>query len=823
MKSAAGPFKQAARRLARSPRFTVVAVVTLAVAIGANAAMFGVVNGVLLKPLPYPEADRFVGVWQSAPSLNIQDLNIAPSNYFVFREQSASFQDIGMYNGAQFGVTGTGEPEQVPGLLVTDGVLPLLGVAPVAGRLFTKDDDSPKTPETVVLGHACWLRKFGGSTSALGQSLVVDGTARQIVGVLPSDFHFLDERDPDLVLPMRLDRAETKLGQFSYRGLARLKPGVTIADANADIARMWPIVLRSFPAPQGFPLSLFEQAHVEPNIRPLKRDVVGDIGGLLGVLMGCIGIVLVIACANVANLWLVRLEARRRELALRTALGASRRRIAGELLVEAFTVGAAAGAIGVILAAVGLRAFVAAEPVGIPRLGEVRLDAATAIFTFVIAMLASLLFGTLPILRYTAARPTTGLRDGGRSLTEGREQHRVRNGLVIAQVALALVLLVGSTLMIRTFLAMTRVDPGFRHPESLQLFRAFLSEAVANEPDRAIQAQEDIRLRLRGIPGVSAVAVASSVPLDGDHWTDPVFAQDHTYREGELPKLRRFKFVTPGYFDTVGTPLVAGRDLTAFDLQARTPVAIISRNFAVDYWGTPQQAIGKRIRVATTDDWREIVGVVGDVFDDGVSEQAVPIVYWPMIMNAFEGSSVQVRRTATFVLRTPRAGSDALTKDMRQAVWSVNPNLPLYSIRTLDSLYRRSMARTSFMVTLLGVAGGMALLLGIVGLYGVIAYSVSQRTREIGIRVALGAPPRLLTGMFVRDGLKLAGMGVLCGGAAALAAGRLLRAVLFQISATDPLTYGLVGLSLVCVCLLATYLPSRRAAAVDPAIALKGD
>jgi predicted permease len=823
MPSRSGPLRQVLRRLLRSPRFTVVAVGTLAAAVGANAARFGIVNGVVLKPLPYPEPNQLVGVWQTAPGLNIKDLNIAPSNYFIFREQSTTFQDIGMYDGRQFGITRTGEPEQVSGLVMTDRVLPLLGVTPAAGRLFTKEDDSPKTPETVILGHAFWARKFGGSTSALGQSLVLDGTPRQIIGVLPRDFHFLDERDPAVVVPLRLNRAETKLGQFNYQGIARLKPGASIASAYADIARMWPIVLRSFPAPEGYALSLFEKAQIEPSVRPLKRDVVGDIGGLLGVLMGGIAIVLVIACANVANLWLVRLEDRRRELGLRTALGASRRRIAGELLLEALVIGAAAGVVGILVAAVALRAFVAAEPVGIPRLGEIRLDVATALFTFAVAALASLLFGALPIARYTAARPSTTLRDAGRSLTQNREQHRVRNGLVVAQVGLALVLLVGSTLMIRTFLAMMRVDPGFSHPETVQLFRAFIPETVAKEPDKTIQAQEDIRLRLQGIPGVSSVAIASSVPLDGDHWTDPVFAQDHTYREGELPKLRRFKFVAPGYFAIIGTPLIAGRDLTAHDVQTRAPVAIISRSFAVDYWGDPQQAIGRRIRPATTDDWREIVGVAADVYDDGVSEPPVPIAYWPMVMDRFGGDKIEVRRTATFILRTSRAGSEALLQDMRKAVWSVNPNLPLYSIQTLETLYRRSMARTSFMLTLLGIAGGMALLLGIVGLYGVIAYSVSQRTREIGIRVALGAAPGLLTRMFVRDGLKLAAAGVVFGVGAALAAGRLLRAVLFQISPADPPTYVLVGISLVAVCLLATYFPSRRAAAVDPAIALKGE
>ncbi len=823
MAKPSGTFRQTLRRLTLSPRFTIVAVLTLAAAVGANAAMFGVLNGVLLKPLPYPEPDRLVGVWHTAPGLNIKDLNMAPSNYFIYREQSTTFEDVGLYNGAQVSVTGTGEPEQVPGLMVTDGVLPLLRVTPAAGRFFTKDDVNPDGPETILLGHAFWLRKFGGNPAAVGQMLNIDGTARQIVGVLPRNFRFLDFRDPAVVMPMRFNRTTMKLGQFSYQGLARLRPNATIPQANADIARMLPIVWRAFPPPEGFSLALFQQAHIDANVRPLKQDVVGDIGGPLRVLMGCIAMVLLIACANVANLWLVRLEARRRELSLRAALGAGRGRIARELLLEALLVGAASGVVGIVIAAVALRGFVTARPVGIPRLSEIRFDTATALFTFGIALLGSLLFAALPILKYMTARQSTGMRDAGRSLTMTRDQHHVRSGLVVAQVALALVLLIGSALMIRTFLAMARVDPGFGDPATVQTFRVFLPESAAKEPDRVIQAFKDVRARLRAIPGVSATAVAAGVPLDSNHWTDPVFAQDRAYREGELGKLRRFKFVLPGYFDAIGTRLIAGRDITWGDIQTRLPVAIISRGFAVEYWNSPQQALGKRIRVASTDDWREVIGVASDVYDDGVSQEPVSMVYWPMIQNRFEGDAVSLRRSATFIVRTPRAGTEALQKDLRQAVWSVNPNLPLFSVQTLGELYRRSMARTSFMLTLLGVAGSMALLLGVVGLYGVIAYSVSQRTNEIGVRMALGAQPSLLIGMFLRDGLRLILVGVVCGVGGALAAVRLMSALLFQVSPVDPATYLLVSAGLIVTSLLATYLPSRRAASINPAIALRGE
>ncbi len=819
----AGQLGQILRRLARAPRFTIVAILTLSAGVGANAAVFGVLNGVLLKPLPYPHPEQLVGLWQTAPGVNITDLNMSPSNYFIYREQGRAFQDVALYRSGQASVTGTAEPEQVPSLDVTDGLLPLLGVTPAAGRLFTRDDDKARAPATVMLGYAYWTKKYGGDASVVGRTITIDGVSHQIIGVLPRTFRFLDEPDPAVVTPFQMDRANTRLGQFSYLGLARLKPGVTLTEANADVARMLPIVIRSFPAPEGFSIKLFEDAHIGPNLRPLKNDVTGDVGGTLGVLMACIGLVMLIACANVANLWLVRLEGRRRELSVRAALGASRARLSGELLLECLTLGGISGLVGLALAWAGLRGLVAMAPEGLPRLRDVGLDHTVLLFTVGITLLTSLMFGAIPILRYARPRANTGLRDSERSLSHSREQHRVRGALVVVQVALALVLLVCSGLMVRTFLALTQVDPGFADPATLQTFGLYIPDASIADADRVVSAEEAIRERLLAIPGVTSAAVSTGVPLDGNSSNDPVFAQDRTYREGELAKLRRFRFVLPGYFATMGTPLIAGRDFTNQDIQKHMPVAVISRAFAAEYWGTPDKALGQHIRVGSKDDWREVIGVVGDVYDDGVSQAATSNVYWPIIQDRFEGQPVDVRRFVTFSMRTPRAGTDALMRDAQQAVWSVNASLPLFSARTMGELYRRSMARTSFTLILLGVAGVMALFLGVVGLYGVIAYSVSQRTREIGIRMALGAQPELLTGMFVWDGLRLAAIGVVCGVTAAFFAVRLMSSLLFHVSAADPVTYAVVSVGLVVTSLLATYLPSRRAAGIDPAIALRGD
>jgi predicted permease len=818
-----GAVRQVLRRLLRAPRFTIVALLTLTAGIGANAAVFAVLHGVLLKPLPYPHPEELIGVWHNAPGVNIPNLEMSPSNYFVYREQSKTFQDIGVYQTDAAAVTGGGQAEQVDSLRVTDGVLPLLGVTPAAGRLFTPADDAPGGPPIALLSHAYALQKFGSAAAAVGRQLQIDNQSREIIGVLPRGFHFLDRADAAVVFPMRFNRTTTHLGQFGYQGVARLKPGVTVGQANEDVARMLPIVLRSFPAPDGISLRMFEGARMGPNVRPLKNDAVGDVGGVLTVLMGCIAIVLVIACANVANLWLVRLEGRRRELALRAALGAGRTRIAGELLLECLLLGATSGVAALAVAAASIRALVALAPAGIPRLREINIDATTALFTVGLALGASVLFGALPILKYAGARPNTGMRDAGRSLSQSREQHRMRGALVVAQVALALVLLVGSGLMIRTFHALTQVNPGFTDPARVQTVRFYIREPLAKDPDAVIRTEEAIRERLRAIPGVSAVAVSTGVPMDGESSNDPVFAQDRAYREGELAKLRRFRFVLPGYFSALGTPLIAGRDFTPAEMQQHTPIAIISRGFATEYWGRPDLALGKRIRVGATDDWREIVGVAGDTYDDGVSKEPVSMAYWPMIRAKFEGDALNAQRSATYALRTTRAGTDALMNEVRQAAWSIDSNMPLFWVHTLDDYYQRSMARTSFTLLLLGVAGSMALLLGVLGLYGVIAYSVSQRTREIGIRMALGAQPALLTNMFVRDGLRLAMLGVICGLGAAVLAVRLMSKLLFHVAATDPMTYVLVSVGLVMTALIATYVPSRRAASVDPAVALRAE
>jgi predicted permease len=815
--------RQVLRRLSRAPIFTVATLITLAAGIGATTAVFSVVEGVLLKPLPYPQSEQLVGVWHTAPTIKIKDLNLSPSTYFIYRDQNRTFQDIGLYTGDSVSVTGVAEPERVQALLVTDGTLPILGIPPMLGRSFTRQDDSPASPDTVMLTYGYWRRKFGGDSGIIGRSIRVDGKPREIIGVMPQRFQFLYGDDPPLILPFKFDRNKTHLGNFSYAGVARLRPGATVAGADADIARMLPIVNRSFPAPEGFSLKLFEQVRIGPNVRPLKQDVVGDVGGVLWVLMGSVGVVLLIACANVANLLLVRAEGRQQELAVRAALGASRGRIAGELLFESLILGVAGSALGLGFAYAALRVLVAMAPAGLPRLHQIGIDVPVLLFTFSVALLGSLLFGSVPVFKYAGVSLGTGLRGGGRTQSQSRERHRARSALVMVQVALAFVLLISSGLMIRTFRALTHVNPGFTAPAEVQTLRLSIPEAEVKDPERVVRMQEEILRKTAAIAGVSSVGLCTTIPMDDYRSFDPVFARDKSYTEGQLPPIRRFKFVSPGFGATLGTPLVAGRDLTWGDIYNKIPVALVSESMAREYWHDPANALGKQIRVATNDEWREVVGVVGDVHDEGVNKEVSTSVYWPVTMRHFQGDESMVRRDVALAIRSPRAGSESFMSEVRRAVWSVDPNLPVADVHTLEYFYRKSMARTSFTLVMLAVAGGMALLLGIVGLYGVLAYSVSQRTREIGIRMALGARHQELTGMFVRHGLLLAIGGIACGLATALALMRLLSSLLFNVSSFDPVTYAAVAAGLLATAAVASYLPSRRAAAVNPVDTLRAE
>jgi predicted permease len=810
------------RQLRRNASFTAVAVLTLALGIGATTAIFSVVDGVLLKPLPYPHPTRLVEVLHTAPKIHIPRLGMSASMYFVYRRQSHTLEDIGLYSSDAVSVTGLSEPERVRALGVTSGLLPILGVRPALGRLFTESDDSPGSPDTVIMTYGYWKRAFGGDRSAIGKTIDVDGAPREIVGVLERHFRFLDEPDPALILPIKLDRAQTTLGYFGYGGIARLKPGVALAQANADVARMLPIVAMSFPPPPRFTLNMYESSGIGPDLVPLKEEVVGNVGTVLWILMGGIGLVLLIACANVANLLLVRLEGRRHEFAIRASLGASRGRMARQMLLESLVLSLPGGALGLALAYGALRLLVTMAPSALPRLNEISVDITVLWFTVAVSVLAGLLFGSIPILKYASSLLAGGLREAGRSLSASRERHRVRNVLVMVQVGLALILLISSGLMFRTFNALIHARPGFDAPPSeIQTFRVSISDKEAEQPEPLVRMEQAILQKIETISGVSSAAISTSVPMDGELGFEPLFVKDHPATRGHLPPLRWLNFVSPGFFRTIGTPLIAGRELTWSDSYNELPVVVISANLAREYWSNPDNAIGKQIRMGPTDTWHEIVGVVGDIHDDGMNKPAPSEVHWPLITTSLQGLPVIAPRYVAFAIRSRRAGSASFMNEIRQAVWSVDPNLPVADVHTLAYFYNKSMARASFTLVMLAIAGGMALLLGAIGLYGVISYLVLQRSHEIGIRMALGAQRSKILKLVVEQGLRLTLIGVAAGIIGALGLTRFLTSLLYGVKPTDPLTFIAVSLALTAVTLLASYIPARRATKVDPMVALR--
>jgi predicted permease len=819
----AGQVRQVLRRLGRAPMFAAVTLITLAAGVAANTVVFSVLEGILLKPLPLPQPERLMVLTVSALGANIKELQGAPSNYFIYREQGHTFEDVGMLSEATATITGVAEPEQVPAEKVTDGLLPVLGVGPALGRGFTRQDDTDGRPQTVILMYGYWQRKFGGDRGVIGRTIQLDGKPTQVIGVMPRNLHIPGLSEPAILMPYQFNRQKVVLGNFSYNMVARLKPGLTIEQASADIARMLPIVNRSFPAPPGFSPQMFEEAHFAPIVTPLKTYVVGDVGNVLWVLMASIGVVLLIACANVANLMLVRVDGRRQELAIRAALGARWSRLARELLLESAVMGFLGSLLGLGLAYGALRLILAIAPSDLPRLHEVGIDGWVLLFTLGLAVLTSVLFGSIPIFKYAGTRLNMGMREGGRGLSQSRDQQRARSVLVVAQVALALVLLICSGLMARTFVALTQVEPGFTDPKQIQTFVLYLPKTHLPDDEQVARKWEEILRRVAAVPGVTSAGLATAFPMDGSGNFDPVFAEDHAYKAGEVAPVRHFNYISPGFLTTMGTMLVAGRDLTWADVENRTPVLLASASMARDLWRTPANALGKRVRVGSGDDWREVVGVVADVYNNGVNKEPGSIAYWPLVMNNFEGEKLQVMRGMGFALRSPRAGTESLMNEVRQAVWSVDSNLPLSSVHTEEFYYRGSMARTSFTLLMLGIAGAMALLLGTVGIYGVIAYSVSQRTREIGIRMALGAQRQALTGLFVRRGLLLTVVGVAVGLIIAAFAMRLLASILYKVSPMDWITYTAVSFGLMATAFMASYLPSRRAASVDPVEALRSE
>jgi predicted permease len=826
--SAGRDLRYALRGLARRPAFTLAAVLTLALGIGATTAIFSVVYSVLIKPLPYPNADELVRIKHSARG-EFGGADFDATMYFTYRDENRTFANIGLWQDGSATLTDRGEPERVRTLRVTDGTLQALGVQPMRGRWFTEQEHGPAAegPAPVILSHAFWQRRFGGDEAAVGDQLSIDARPAQVVGIMPPDFRFLDSMpQPDLIVALRFDRATLQInGGLNYQGLARLRPGVTPGEARADAERMLSIWPDAWPirTDLGLTREALGSFRLTPVIRSLKDDVVGGVAGMLWVLMGAIGAVLVVACANIANLMLVRADERRQEFVVRAALGAGSARIARELLVESSTIGAAGSVLGLLLAYLGLQVLVAVGPSNLPRLQEIALYAPVLAFTVAVSLAATLAFGSITALKQ-ALRIGTPMTLGARGSTASRERNATRNGLVVVQVALALVLVVSAALMIRTFEKLRDVDPGFSEPATIQTARIWIPSALAPDPEAYTRMQHEILDKIAALPGVASAGFASTLPMESPPIKPPIVIEGQTLPAGQMPAFRGHKFVSPGYFEAMGTRIVAGRDISWSDIEAGGRVAVISEDFARELAPEPAGAVGKRIKTfLETDAWREVIGVVQDVHEAGLYEEASSFVYWPVLVADMFGAPVVGTPFAAFAIRSERAGAASLMDEVRQAVWSVNGSVPITAARTMQDLYAGSLARTSFVLVLLAIAGGMASLLGVIGIYGVIAYVVSQRTREIGIRAALGARPQQLEKMFLLHGLTLCGVGVVVGVVVAAALGRSMSSLLFGIEPLDPTAYvAAVGVILAAAA-FATYLPARRAATIDPIETLRAE
>ena len=809
------------RMLRRNPVFTAVGLLTIAIGIGANAAVFSVLNSVLLKPLNYPQPEELVSLHQIAPgAAGLADfrngLLLSPSMYFTYAEQNRSFQSVGVWVPGTANVTGLAEPEQVRSVYVSDGVLQTLAVPPALGSWFSQADQIPRGPERVMLSYGYWQRRFGGDHSVIGRNVSVDSRSREIIGVMPQGFRFADS-DFDLIAPLAFDRGAVILAGFGFHGVARLKPGVPLGEANADMLRMLPIWMDSWTNGPGTNPHIYETWKITPMLRPLKAEVIGNVNEVLWVVMGTIGLVMLIACANVTNLLLVRVESRQQELAVRAALGAGWTRIVSGLLVESVLLGLLGGALGVGLAYAGVHFLIAAGPANLPRLSEISIDARTLAFAFLLSVLSGVLFGLIPALKYAGRRATLDLRSAGRTISVSRERHRARNLLVIGQMAMAVVLLVSAGLMIRTFRALRTVDPGFTDAQHLQLIRISIPDSLVPKIESVTRIENEIASALEAIPGVHSAGFGSQMPMEGfDSDWDEIFAQDKVYATDQIAPLRLYKHIAPGFLRSAGTRVIVGRDFSWNEVYDRRPQVMVSESLARELWDTPFAAIGKRVREFSSSPWYEVIGVVQDVRENGLQEKSPQIVYWPPLTE-----NAQAFRTITFAIRSDRAGTQSFLSEVRSAVWSVNSSLPLASVRTMQEVYDQSVARTSFTLVMLGIAGAMAMALGMIGIYGVISYTVSQRQREIGIRLALGAQRADVVQMLLRQGTSAALIGVAIGIASALALTQLMRSLLFGVSARDPITFAAVAALLIAMALLASYIPARRAMRVDPVVALR--
>ena len=810
--------KYALRTLARSPGYAAVTILTLALGIGANTAIFSVVNGVLLKPLPYPQPDRLELITSQFPSLGFDKFWISPPEYLEFKQRNRSFEDVGGYRSGSVNLGTPERPQRVNSAVVTSELLGVLGVEPLRGRLFTAADAVPGAEDVAIVSYDTWRNEFGGDESLIGRDVKIDGAPTRIVGIMPRGYDLNDER-VEVYLPLTLDPAtlpKRRGNHFLYL-VGRLKPGVTPQQASADIESMlanWRALSGGHsPDPKEHRLQL----------EPLKTEVVGGISTALWVLQGAVGFVLLIACANLANLILARAETRQKEFAIRSALGAGRMRLLRQFLTEGVLLALVGGVVGAALGFAGLKLLLAANPDSIPRVSGITLDPSVLVFTIAISVLTGLLFGMAPLLHLRQQVVTLSLKESGQRSTAGTARTRVRSGLVMAEVALAVVLVVGAGLLLRSFEKLMQVDAGFNRT-NLTTFGLVLPPASYPKPQDRVDFMARLVDQIKQLPGVTAAASMTGLPptrdVDANDTDIDGYMSPADPKDGPAENVDYYQTTSLDYLKTMGIPVVEGRDFQLSDVTGGG-VALINETMAKTFFGFRKiDPIGQRLKpgFGPSLPWLTIVGVVRDVKQGGVNRKAGTEVYFlndqaPRLLGfSPQNMNVVVRSLVPF---------DALGAEIARIVQSADPSLPIVKMRPMEQVFEDAAARPRFLAELLGIFAALALALAAIGTYGILSYSVTERTREIGIHMALGATKGSVLGMILGQGMRLTIVGLVAGLVASFALTRLLQAQLFNVKPTDPATLTAVTMFIAVVALLACYLPARRATSVDPMVTLR--
>ena len=806
--------RHGARRLVRNPGFALAAILTLALGMGGTVAIYAVVDSVILNPLPYPEPEELVWLDNAGPGIDLTEgLGFTSGLVYHISRHQHTMTAVGAFSTDAVTVTGDGDPERMRRAVATPSLGEVLGVPPERGRWFVEGDGAPGGPQVVVLSHALWSRRYGSDPGIVGRTILIDDTPTEVVGVMPPSFRFPDD-EVRLWLPLHLDAATT-LGGFWLQAVGRMQEGMTLSEVRSETQALYRGLAESFPAEPGRVRFMLEDVGVTALVTSLKSSVVGRVARTLWILLGTVGIVLLIACANVANLFLVRAEGRQREVAVRGALGAGCLDQVYDALVEGVLLSGLGGLVGLALAQGAIRLLVRHGPATLPRLQEVGVDGSVLVFALAVMALAGLAFGAIPLLRRESS--IVGTLRGTSGATADRVRVRGRSILAASQMALALILLVGSGLMVRSFLHLRAVDPGFEASPDILTLSFGLPPSEYPSGQAAAAFSQALVTGIHGLPGVETAGVVTCLPLDGWCSGNHVSVEGRVVPEGSLPPVVAVRRAGPEYFRTMGIEVLEGRALERADMEGGPPVVVISRSLARGYF-PEEDPLGRRVALRGDTTWSTVVGVVEDVPALDLMRVGDPLIYFPLVGPAITG--VSARNGAVAVRARNAVG---LLSAIRARVADVDPDVAIARVRTTERIVADGSARMAFTMVLLVMAGGVALVLGVVGIYGVISYLVGRRRAEIGVRMALGARPSEVRRMVVREGARVAGIGLAVGMATALGLTRLMGALLFEVEPTDAPTYVVVGLGLLGVALVASWVPARRAASTDPARALRAE